>query len=226
MQILGNLHIPLEIFQEKFTQIKAFVSDWDGVFNNGIKNPSMPSAYSEADSMGTNLLRYEFWLRFGRLPVFGIITGADNPSAIDLAKREHFQIVYSKIVNKAEVVLHFCEIHQLHPQEVACFFDDVNDLAMARLCGLRFFFQRKASPAFGQLVADHQLADYTTAQEGGEHAIREICEMLMNLTGNYEKVIFSRANFDADYQNYFAQRQMLPTHLYRKNESKIELIEN
>ena len=221
--LLGKLTIPLEEFVQKIHQIKAIVSDWDGVFNDGIKNPQIPSGYAEAYSMGTNLLRYTFWKKNAQMPLFAIITGATNPSAIDLAKREHFQYVYSKIVNKGEAILHFCEMNQIQPHEVACFFDDANDLAMAKVCGLRFFFQRKATPFFTNFVVENQLCDYITAHEGGEFAIREITEMMMGCLGNYQEILLSRANFDIPYQTYFELRQNLPTQIYKKGENGLEV---
>ena len=44
--------------------------------------------------MGTNLLRFAWWLRDrGSLPFTGILTGQDNPTAVRLAERERFQAV-------------------------------------------------------------------------------------------------------------------------------------
>ena len=200
----------------KFSMIKAFVSDWDGVFNDGIKNPGNPSPYAEADSMGLNLLRYSFWLKKGKIPPFAIITGAENPTAIELAKREHFQVVYSKIVDKKEALLHFCKIMNLHPSEVACFFDDANDLSMAKACGLRFLFRRNASPLFHRFVKEQQICDYVTANEGKNYAIREVSEVMMLLNNNYEQVLQSRADFDEKYQQYYQLRQSLSASFFRK----------
>jgi 3-deoxy-D-manno-octulosonate 8-phosphate phosphatase (KDO 8-P phosphatase) len=38
--------------------VRAFLFDWDGVFNTGLKSDGSPSGFSEADSMGTNLIRF------------------------------------------------------------------------------------------------------------------------------------------------------------------------
>ena len=46
----------------KLKTIKAFVFDWDGVFNNAVKNENKSSNFNEADSMGTNLLRFNYFL--------------------------------------------------------------------------------------------------------------------------------------------------------------------
>lgn len=222
--IEGEFVLPHKDIAKKWQEIKALVFDWDGVFNNGIKNPSIPSPFAEADSMGTNLLRYEFWRRNQVLPVVAIITGADNPSAIALARRERFQAVYSKILDKGEAIRHLCEMQGLQMHEVACFFDDANDLAMAKICGLRILVQRKASPLFTQFVKNHQLCDYITKNEGGQYAIRETCEMLMAVNGVYQDVLLSRYLLDDQYKTYFAQRQQENTRFFKTLEGNIQQV--
>ena len=48
--------------QHRLQNIRAFIFDWDGVFNNGAKTGAGGSGFDEADAMGTNLLRFGFWL--------------------------------------------------------------------------------------------------------------------------------------------------------------------
>lgn len=43
---------------KRLSKAKAFIFDWDGVFNNGFKQGQAGSGFSEVDSMGTNLLRF------------------------------------------------------------------------------------------------------------------------------------------------------------------------
>ena len=85
---------------QKFSAIKAFVFDWDGVFNNGEKNGGGSSSFNEIDSMGTNLLRFSHYLKNKQLPHTAIISGEKNESAFFFAKREHFGASYFKIANK------------------------------------------------------------------------------------------------------------------------------
>ena len=40
-----------------FRNIKAIILDWDGVFHSGYKSLKGESQFSEADSMGMNMLR-------------------------------------------------------------------------------------------------------------------------------------------------------------------------
>lgn len=211
----GHFVSPMATFKEKLSQIKGFISDWDGVFNAGIKEANAPSPFAEADSMGTNLLRFAYWLREGNLPSFAIITGANNPSALQLAEREHFDAVYMKVLDKAEALRHFCQSQGIKPEETACFFDDVNDLGMAKLCGLRFFIPRRAGAIFNQYVRQNALCDYQTGSSGGENAMRECCEVMLNLQEQFAQVVNERSNFSENYQTYFSQRQSLNTKQYR-----------
>jgi 3-deoxy-D-manno-octulosonate 8-phosphate phosphatase (KDO 8-P phosphatase) len=206
-------HFIIETLTNKWANIKALISDWDGVFNDGQKNPQLAGYFSEADSMGLNLLRYSLYLKNNQIPPFAIITGADNPTAIEFAKREKLQAVYSKILDKKIAFEHFCKKNNLQPHEVAFFFDDVNDLGVAKLCGVRFLIQRKSTPFFTNFIKQNNLADLITDFQGGEHAIREVCENIWNVNQEYEKIIHDRSEFVTVYQNYFhlRQKQNVPT---------------
>ena len=198
----------------KLSFIQAFILDWDGVWNDGSKSLEKPSPYAEPDSMGTNLLRYECWGRNHEMPIFAIITGADNPTAIRLAKREHFQAVYSKTRDKKQAIMHLCELYDIHPIQIACVFDDANDLAMAKICGLRFMVRRNASPLLMDYAKRYQLCDYITGHQGGNNAVREICEMLMELHDNYDKVINNRVELSQNYLKYYTERNTLKTQFF------------
>lgn len=201
--------------QEKWANIKAFISDWDGVFNDGQKNPHFSGYFSESDSMGLNLLRYSRYLIHKNIPAFAIITGADNPTAIEFAKREKLQHVYSKILDKRVAFEDFCKKNNLKPHEVAFFFDDVNDLGVAKMCGMRFLIRRNATPLFTEFVQNNNFCDYISTEEGGKHALREICEQLFALDNQYEKIMLDRAEFSTTYQTYFSLRQKQTTTFFK-----------
>jgi len=132
----GRFVTPVEEVARRVGQCQAIVFDWDGVFNAGRKGHASASGFSEADSMGTNMLRYGLWRKLGRLPFAAIISGENNQSAIAFAEREHFDAAYTGMRNKKQVIEHVCAQHELQPEQIACVFDDINDLPMARMCGL------------------------------------------------------------------------------------------
>ena len=204
--------------QERLKNIKAFIFDWDGVFNNGQKSDGSSSSYTEADSMGTNLLRFGHWLKNSeKLPITAIITGENNKTAIKLAKREHFNNIYYKIPNKAIALEHITKLYGIDKSEVAFCFDDVIDLPIAKQCGLRFMIRRNASVKFKQYIIENGYCDYITAHEGGNHAIREISELIISFNNVFNKVIEERTNFSETYQRYLKQRNSKNTEEYSEN---------
>jgi len=193
----------------RLSLIRALIFDWDGVFNRGEKAVGSASGFSEADSMGINMLRYALWRRDGRLPVIGIISGEKNAAAEQFAQREHFDALYLGIRDKRRAMEAFCERYALQPGAVACIFDDINDIEMARDCGLRILVRRDASPLLRAHLEHSGRCDYVTACESGRYAVREATELLLGLTGSFEEVVSSRCAYDDSYRSYLAVRQSI-----------------
>lgn len=210
----GRLCISADQFNAKVSAIKAFIFDWDGVFNDGTKNENASSSFGEVDAMGTNLLRYSWWTRHGIMPVVAIMSGAKNNMSFQFGLREHAHHIYFNVKNKMLAFEHFITAHGLAPESVAFFFDDVLDLALAEKCGLRIMISRKASPLFSQYVTENHLADYLTGHSGGSSGLREACELLMGTNGNYNEVVQSRAWFSDRYATYLRQRDQIPVSFF------------
>ncbi len=214
-QIGATFLMPADTLALRLQSIRAFVFDWDGVFNLGAKGDGAQSTFSEPDSMGTNLLRYAYWQTHGVLPVCAIVSGASNPSAQQFAVREHFQAIYSGYLDKTNAFDSFGSEFDIRRDQMAYVFDDINDFSAAVGCALRFIVKRSASPLLHEYVAVHGMADYVTAVEAGSFPVREIAEMLIGLYGKFDSVVSSRAAFDAEYASYFEQRQRLETAIHR-----------
>lgn len=212
-QLGARFVLPVEELADRLRAVRALVFDWDGVFNAGEKGDSITSTFSEADSMGTNLWRYGLWRLHGGLPVTAIISGANNPTARQFATREHFTAVYSGYVDKRRALDEHCARYGLEGADIACLFDDVNDLPMAEVCGVRLMIRRDASPLFSDFAVAEGLCDYVSGAAPGQHAVREIAELALCLMGCFEDVIRSRVAFDDEYRRYFEARQAVPTAL-------------
>ncbi len=220
-KIGGDFVTPFFDIKEKMRHIRAYLFDWDGVFNAGIKGEGTNSTYSEVDSMGTNLLRFGHWLNHNALPLFGIITGQNNMSALQLSKREHFDFAYSGFINKLDALDHIQQTFQVEPDQVAFIFDDVLDLSVAEKCGLRFFINRSASPLLNAYVADKHMCDYITAHGASDHAVREVCELMLGISGVFFDVVDERIVFDNKYKQYLSLRNTVSTTFYATNEGGI-----
>ncbi len=212
-QIGGKFTRPPEEIALKLNSIRCFIFDWDGVFNDGEKDPQRGSTFSEIDSMGVNLLRFSYWLKYKKLPICSIMTGARNLIAKEWAEREHFDSIAIGAVNKIRVYEEFRERNELRDDEVAFVFDDVLDLSIAQICGLSMQVGRNVNPYTNEFIRKNVNPCYTTGGSGGQQAVREICELIIGLMGNQEEAIEKRAHFKPDYQDYLAQRAALKTEI-------------
>lgn len=221
----GTFCIPVAGLQQKLNRIKAYIFDWDGVFNDGIKNEHGSSSFSEVDAMGTNLLRFSHYIARKKMPIVSVMSGEKNILSFQYGKREHVHAVYFRVKNKRQAFDHFIQEHELKPDEVAFVFDDVLDLSLAEVCGIRIMIDQKANPLFKNYVIKNELADYTTAQPGGSFAVREACELLIGLQGNFEQTIQHRLRYSSDYEAYYNERQQIPTGFFTWKENIIEKVE-
>jgi 3-deoxy-D-manno-octulosonate 8-phosphate phosphatase (KDO 8-P phosphatase) len=217
----GVFVTPAPVLAASLRRMRAVVFDWDGVFNSGVKGQDLASTFSEADAMGSNMLRYALWHRAEQLPVAAVVSGEDNRAALQFAKRERFQAIYVGVRDKRRMIEHLCSRHRLETDEIACIFDDINDLGMAALCGVRYLVRRPASPLLMRYVAERELCDYISASEPSQHAVRELCELSLGLLGMFDVVVDSRTAYDASYQRYFSERQAGRTHYYTQRAQKI-----
>lgn len=210
---------------KKLEGIKAFIFDWDGVFNNGFKLGSGSSGFSEVDSMGTNLLRFSGFLKHGRLPLTAVISGERNETAFYFCRRECFDYSFFKTPHKTDALKFICEQENIEPHEVAYFFDDVLDLSIAAVCGVRVLVGRKSNPLFTDYCIKNNCVDYITTSEGGNYAIREATELLIGLSGNYNNVISERTHYAENYKKYIINRRLIKTRFFTVKENVVESVD-
>lgn len=195
----------------KLKDIRAFIFDWDGVFNNGQKSNPKGSPFSEGDSMGINMLRFSYWLIHGKLPFVAIVTGENNITAQDFARREHFNAVILKAKNKAAAFKELANVNEFSLDQTAFVFDDILDLNAAEVCKLRLCVKRNASPLFNDFILTNNLCDYISGNQGGENAVREITELLIGLNGNFNETVRKRMEYKQDYETYISLRNSIKT---------------
>ena len=217
----GKFFIEPEELATRLHRIKAFVFDWDGVFNGGQKDEHGSSPFNEVDAMGTNLLRFNHHMRNNTAPATAIITGENNKAAITFAKREHFNAVYCGIKYKAVALDHFCKAHNILEGEVAFVFDDVLDLSISSRCGLRIMVSRPCNPLMIRHAAERGYIDYLTAADGAHYALRETVELLTGISGVYDETIAERAEFTERYQQYLRDRNEPTPQFYTVKDSRI-----
>lgn len=221
----GKFITPINDIKNKLSHIKAYIFDWDGVFNNGEKSANGSSTFSEVDSMGTNLLRYSHFMNNNKLPLAAVISGEKNESAFYFCKRECFDYSFFKVATKINALNFICEKENIKPSEVAYFFDDVLDLSMAEVCGVRILVNQKANPLFANYCIKNNLVDYLTASQGGQFAVREATELLIALNENYSEVITNRKNSATDYKTYIEKRRTISAKFFTVVDDKIAAVD-
>ncbi len=199
------------LIKKKLGNIRAVLFDWDGVFHSGYKNEERSSTFSEADSMGVNMLRFGLYLQNGEMPFVAVISGENNPTALFWANREHLNAVFSGMKNKVEVLPVLKKKFGIEPEEVLFVFDDILDLSLAAVCGLRFLITKRANPLFIDYCRDNKLCDYISANDGGNFAVREVTEMALVLMGRFRETIEKRMDYGKDYKPYIATRNRIRT---------------
>ena len=209
----------------QLASIQAFIFDWDGVFNDSYKRDNTGSPFSEADSMGINMLRFSYYLKFGFIPNIFIITGENNLPALTLSQREKFNGVYVRVKHKLDALEHISTNFSLSANKVAFSFDDILDLGLAKKVALRFMVKRSASPVLTAMVVKNGWTDYLTANTGGQHAVREIAELIIGLNDNFEEVITNRIEYSYTYQTYLQERNSVEPQFFSGETGQINLLQ-
>jgi 3-deoxy-D-manno-octulosonate 8-phosphate phosphatase (KDO 8-P phosphatase) len=208
--------------KQKLKQIKAFVFDWDGVFNDGRKNIEGHSSFSEVDSMGINMMRFSYHLLNRRLPITAIISGENNQLAFSFSKRENFHSNYYKVANKEKAFQHFCSQYNMSPADVLFVYDDILDLPVAKLAGVRFMVGRRlVNPLFIEFAKENRLVDYITKHDGATYALREISEIVMALSNNFPLALDHRMKFSEAYQTYLSEKGKTETQFFTIKDNAI-----
>ncbi len=170
-----------EALQQKAKAIKLAVFDIDGIMTDGrLYFTSLGDeikAFNVKDGLGLKLLRDS------GVDV-AIITGRTS----ELVKRRANDLKIEKLVqgreDKKAALLELLKNEGLTAEQVAYMGDDLPDLAAIRHVGL------------GVTVSDalpivKQHADYITESKGGDGAVREFCEWVMQAQGTLNTILES-----------------------------------
>lgn len=157
--------------KEKLAKIRLLACDFDGVMTDGKVYVSEDGREtvrcSRKDGMGIGLLR-----KNGIVVV--VISTEANP--VVTKRCDKLKITCWQKIESTEGKLQILQNHVrdlgFSPEEIAFMGDDINDMAALKFAGIRL------------TVADghesiKEIADYVTKAKGGDHAIREVCELIL-----------------------------------------------
>lgn len=221
VDIGGVFHTSAFDLRARLENIKAYIFDWDGVFNDGRKGGSQVSTFSEVDSLGVSMMRFGHFLAHRSHAKTAVITGEASEACLNWAEREHFNAVYTNAQQKDMALSHFCAEQGLAPENVAYFFDDILDVPVARQVSIRMAVGRTANPVFIDYLEKHRLADYISSTQSNGHAVREFCELMLCLIEKQFEVIDHRAAHDSFYEDYKNQREQVGTSIFEYRDGSI-----
>lgn len=188
--------------KQKLLNLEALVFDWEGVFNEGTHQPKGLEKYSAVDALGVKMIRYAYFLTHGKNLPMAVFSVSANAGATAFCQAENGQAVYTKLTNKEEALRHFCKTNGFNANGVAYFFDDTDDLATASHAGIKIAVGRLANPIFLNYVVENNLADYISAAQGNEHAVREFSELLYPLIHPSENLFKSIGEKPQEFETF------------------------
>lgn len=152
-------------------KIKALLMDVDGVLTDGGMYYSEDGRewkkFNTRDGHGIKLLQEKGFK-------IGLVTKEKTDIVSQRARKLDIKDVYQGALNKVDALKHFCTKHKLSPEEVAYIGDDVIDVGIMRKVGLPIAVQ----DALPEVKA---VARIITEKEGGEGAVREVCDLLIKI---------------------------------------------
>lgn len=170
--------IPAHIL-EKAKKIKAIVFDVDGVLTDGriiYNNDGMES--KEFNVKDGQIIQH---LKLHEI-LTGVITGRDSQVVRNRCNELKIDFHYHGVKRKGEKFEDVLMEFGLEREEVAFIGDDINDLPILTQCGLA------ATPADGHYKVKEQV-DLILQAKGGEGALRELADLVLDSQGFYELII-------------------------------------
>ena len=162
----------------RFSRIRAFAFDVDGVLTDGgILADLNGELYRTFDSKDGMAIRMAAMKGFH----MAIITGGRSESIRKRVQQCGMKAedVYLGSRDKIEDFEDFCRKHDLGPEEVMYFGDDLPDIPVMTVCGCGV----APSDAVDDVL---EAADHVSTKPGGKGCVRETIEMVMKLQGTWE----------------------------------------
>ncbi len=157
--------------------------DVDGVLTDGklynVPGPDGNMAESKGfDSQDGIALQ---WLARLGLPT-GLISGRVSPATVERAKQCKFKYVYQGHTEKIPIIQEILADAKVDSSECAYIGDDFTDVVVMRRVGLAVA-TANARPEV------KEIAHYVTQARGGQGAVREVIELLLQAQGKWSEIL-------------------------------------
>jgi YrbI family 3-deoxy-D-manno-octulosonate 8-phosphate phosphatase len=155
--------------KDKLKNCKLLALDFDGTLTDNKVYVSQDEIESVRADRGDGL-GLEFLRKYAEIEVI-ILSRETNPVTAARAKKLKIPCTHGindKLSNFKKEIEH----HKLTPEQVCFIGNDLNDIECIKLAGLGV----AVADSYQQIL---DVADYITTKNGGEGAVREICELIM-----------------------------------------------
>ena len=174
---------PTQQVRERASKIKLLLMDVDGVLTNG-KLFHFPDAAGNMvetkgfDSQDGIALQ---WMQWKGLKT-GVISGRESLATAERARQVKMNYVYQGHIEKIPILEKIMAEADVRPEEVAYMGDDLTDLVVMRRVGF----------AIGVANARPEVkreAHYVTEATGGNGAVREAIEIILDAQGFWSEIL-------------------------------------
>ena len=168
---------------ERAAKIRLLLMDVDGVLTDGklYNVPAPDGSMAETkgfDSQDGIALQ---WLNRAGI-AGGVISGRVSPATTERAKQVKFKYVYQGHTEKIPILQEVLADAKVDASEVAYIGDDFTDVVVMRRVGLAIA-TANARPEV------KPLAHYVTQAAGGQGAVREVAEMILQAQGRWDELL-------------------------------------
>ena len=162
----------------QFRRVKIFLTDVDGVLTNAtvwLDGKTEFKQFNIQDGMGLRLLQH-----LG-IPV-GWVSNRKSSATSARARELKVDYLWQKSLPKVAAVESILKKAKLSWEEACFMSDDINDLAVLDRVGLPI----AVANARQEVKA---LAKYVTKADGGQGAVREVCDKIIDANGKWPRVM-------------------------------------
>ena len=163
------LHLSDDL-KQKASKVKLLLCDNDGVLTDGCVYYSQKGEelkrYNMRDGMGIELLKKLVDIKTG------IVTKEKTEFSMRRAEKLKLDIIHMGVDNKVEMIHAIVNAEKINLDEVAYIGDDINDLEVLKIVGFA------ACPKNAMRIVRSEV-DYICQYDGGEGAVRDLCEVLI-----------------------------------------------
>jgi 3-deoxy-D-manno-octulosonate 8-phosphate phosphatase (KDO 8-P phosphatase) len=167
------------LMDNQIRNIKMLILDVDGVMTDGgiyfTDQGDELKRFSSLDGHGITMLR-KVGIKIA------IITGRRSQLMEHRARNLKIDYLYQGVDDKLATFQELLQVSEMKPEECAYIGDDVIDLPVMRRVAFAV-----AVPNSPEIVRKN--ANYTAQKQGGAGAIREVCDMILQVQGHYDELM-------------------------------------